>query len=399
MKRFGLIGMGVVLGIIAGVYGSREIRERKAAPAPMEHGQHAVEAPATQPAATQPAESPPHTKARILHLTPERVQKIGVVTTPVKRTTAPTTIRTVGNVIEDERRIHHVHTKFPGWVEELFVDFVGKQVNKGAPLLTIYSPELVSTQEEYLLALRARRELPHDAAPAADMEALVENARQRLLLWDIPEAEIQSLEKEGKPRKALTLYAPMSGFVTHLNAIHGMYVTPGTELFMITDYSHVWVLADLYESDIALVKPGQHALLSVDAYPEETFQGEVAYIYPTMETETRTVKARFDFPNPDLKLKPGMFARVTLTLPGRDQLVVPADAVIDSGDATYVFVDKGGGRYAQRSVHVGRRTQNGEVVILHGLADGDMVVSRAAFLLDSESRLRHAPAGGGGHQH
>jgi Cu(I)/Ag(I) efflux system membrane fusion protein len=297
-------------------------------------------------------------------------------------------IRTVGVVEQDETRVRHIHTKITGWIEDLHVDFTGKEVRRGAPLLSIYSPELVSTQEEYLLALRARERVSGSPFPevAGSGESLLRSTRRRLELWDITEAEIRRLEETGEPKKDLTLYSPISGFVLHKTALEGMYVQPGTELFTIADLSEVWVHADVYEYELPLVAVGQEATLTLSYSPGELFHGRVDYVYPTLDAATRTAKVRFRFPNAGLDLKPQMYANVEIRVDLGERLAVPEEAILDTGRRQVAFIAEGDGWFAPREVKTGQKAE-GLVEVLEGLAEGERVVTSGNFMIDSESRL------------
>src|SRR5215813_3647874 len=244
-----------------------------------------------------------------IRLSPEQRQMIGVTYGTVEQTALKKTIRAVGRVDFDERRLTDVTFKISGWVQDLFVDYTGKSVRKGEPLLTLYSPDLVSSQEEYLLALRTRAQLAHSSLPEAvnGSQGLVEAARRRLLLWDLTPRQIKALEERGTPQTYLTLYAPAAGTVVEKEVVKGMRVEPGTRLYRIADLSTVWLYVDIYEYEVPLVREGQEAVISLSYYPGETFSGKITYIYPYLDTQTRTNKVRLEFPNPQGKLKPGMY--------------------------------------------------------------------------------------------
>ncbi|MCL4820966.1 MAG: efflux RND transporter periplasmic adaptor subunit [Vicinamibacteria bacterium] len=329
-----------------------------------------------------------------LTLSAEKRQVLGVASEPVKRGEGARTLRTVGVVAVDERRLHHVHTRFEGYVEHLHVDFTGKFVEEGEPLLSIYSPDLVATQQEYLLALKAQREMERRGAPetAAAGRGLLEAARQRLLLWDIPEAELTRLEASGAPQRTLELRSRISGYVVAKNVDHGQRVMPQDTLFEIADLSRLWVLADVYEHDLPNVKLGQPGEITVPSLAGRTFRGTVTYVAPTVEEKTRTVKVRLEVDNPGGILKPDMYVDVTLETGGAPALVVPFAAVIDAGERRLVFLDRGEGRYEPREVRLGARVEGGYQV-LAGLDEGDRVVTAANFLIDSESSLEAALRG------
>jgi Cu(I)/Ag(I) efflux system membrane fusion protein len=322
-------------------------------------------------------------------LSAERRQLLGVRSEAVRRGPLSREIRTVGLVAIDERRLHHVHTKFDGYVEHLYVDFTGKFVNRGDHLLSIYSPELVATQQEYLLAYRGQKRLAQSGLPSVEQGArdLLDAARQRLLSWDIRAEDIAELERSGQVQRTLDLHAEISGYVMAKQAQHGMRVTPAMELFDIADLSHLWVLADVYESDLPLVRLGLPAELSLPYLPGKSWSGPVTFIDPTVEEKTRTVKVRVEVDNQGEQLKPGMFADVRLRAEAGEGLLLPDSAVIDAGERKLVFLDRGEGRFEPRQVVLGPRTGE-SFQVLEGLAEGDRVVTAASFLLDSESSLK-----------
>lgn len=323
-----------------------------------------------------------------------RQQLIGVRTATVTREPFDKTIRTVGIVKYDETRIADVNLKIEGWIRNLFVESPGQAVRRGQPLFTLYSPELLTTQQEYLLALRTREQMQESQVPEAREYAdrLVQAARQRLALWDLSAAQIRALESTREPQTALTFHSPASGVVTEKQAVQGMHVTPGQSLYKIADVSVVWVEADVYEAEIALIEPGQRAAVTLDAYPGERLFGQVIFIYPYVEANTRTVRVRFAFDNRRGRLKPGMYANVELHVPMGIGLTIPADAVLDSGTRQLVFVAEGDGYFQPRDVTVGQRLGD-KVQILEGLEEGEHVASGAAFFLDSESQLRASVQG------
>ena len=327
-------------------------------------------------------------------LSPERQQAIGVQIGKAEVRELTKTIRTVGRVSFDETLLHQIHPKFEGYVEELYVNYTGKPVRKGQPLLSIYSPDLLATQQEYLLALRARRQLTSSQNSDLSRGAtdLYDAARQRLLLWDIRPADIDRLEQTGKPLKALTLYSPVDGFVMAKNAVQGSRVMPSDTLFEIAGLHHVWVLADVYESEAPFVRVGQTARMSLSYLPGRTWTGKVTFIAPVVDEKTRTVKVRLEFSNPDEVLKPGMYAEVFLERPLGRVLTVPDSAVLTTGTRSIVFVAKGNGRFEPREVKVGPKVDS-YYEIRDGIEAGEDVVTQANFLVDSESRLKAALAG------
>ena len=324
-----------------------------------------------------------------VRLDPMRQQLIGLRTAPVTRAQIGTAWRTVGRVAVDETRVRRINVKVDGFVEKLYVDFVGKPVRRGQALFALYSPELVSAQNEYLLAARTRAQLGPAGQRTGD--ELVEAARRRLELWDVPRSEIAHLDHGGAPLRTLTLYSPIAGVVTAKSVVQGSKITAGDTPFEVTDLSRVWVLADAYESDIARVKVGTPATLRIDALPNRLFKGQVGFVDPLVDPKTRTAKIRVSFANPDLDLKPDMFGEVAFEGTTREGLRVPVDAVIDSGAQKVVFVSLGDGRFQPREITAGTQTTE-FVEVLSGLSEGDQVVTRANFLIDSESRLKSALA-------
>jgi RND family efflux transporter MFP subunit len=320
---------------------------------------------------------------------PAKRQIIGLRLAAVERAPLRTTIRTVGRVAFDETRVHHVHTRYEGYVEQVFADFTGKAVRRGEPLASVYSPDLLATQEELLLALRAARAADAAGADSAKAWALVEAARRRLALWEVGEADIERLERTLEPSVTLAVYAPISGVITGRVAFHGMRVGPDDALFDVADLSVVWVLADVYEYELPRVSLGQEASMTLAYLPGREWRGRVSYIYPTLDERARTAKVRLEFDNRDGDLKPGMFADVLIEGDARETLSVPDDAVLDSGLRKLVFVSHGEGRLEPREVGTGDRAA-GRYEILRGLAEGESVAAGANFLLDSESRLRAA---------
>jgi membrane fusion protein, copper/silver efflux system len=316
---------------------------------------------------------------------PQRQQLIGLRTAPVVEGQVGWSWRTVGRVAVDETRVHHASLKFSGFIEQIFVDYVGKQVRSGEPLFRIYSPDVASAEEEYLLALRTRDALGSGTAGAGS--DLVAAARERLKLWDIPEAEIRRLERTGKAQRTVTIFAPMSGVVTRKDAVMGHRVVEGDAPYEITDLSQVWVLADAYESDLARVRLGTPATLTLQAFPNREFPGKVVFIDPILDPKTRTAKVRLAFPNSTGELRPEMFGEVTLRTPARRGLSIPTDAIIDSGTRKVVFVSLGEGKFRPLEVKIGA-SDGDRSEVLEGLKAGEEVVTRANFLVDSESRLR-----------
>jgi RND family efflux transporter MFP subunit len=322
---------------------------------------------------------------------PAKQQLIGVTYGEVTSEPVVHTIRAIGRVSYDETKIARIHTKIDGWIEKVYVDFTGKLVKRGDPLISLYSPELVATQQEYLLALKAKEVLGGSRYQeiASSSNSLFEASKKRLMLWDIPEDEIKQIERRGEPMKTLTLYAPTDGFVLTKNAFERQRVTPEIELYAIADLSTVWVLAEIYEYEAPMVRLGQRAMMSLAYFPGETLHGTVDYIYPQVDTMTRTLKVRLQVPNPEVKLKPDMFANIELKIDHGKQLSVPEEAVLDSGAEQIVFVAHEGGYFEPRQVQLGAKVDN-RYIVLGGLKPGERIVTSGNFLIDSESRLKSA---------
>jgi Cu(I)/Ag(I) efflux system membrane fusion protein len=335
-----------------------------------------------------------------VQISPERQQLIGVKFGTVEMRPLEKVIRTVGSVDYDEKRLVTVSPKIGGWIEDLFADFTGRYVRKGDPLLTIYSPELVSTQEEYLLALRAKKDLIKSpfSEVAGSGNSLAESAKRRLKLWDMTDDQIRILEETGQPKKTVTLYSPFSGFVLEKNVYKGMNVMPGMALFKLADLSVVWLYADIYEYELPFVRLGQLATIQLSYLPGETFTGKVVYIYPSLNPETRTAKVRFEFPNPHGNLKPEMYANVEIKVHLGQKLTIPDGAIIDTGLRQLAIVDKGNGYFEPREVQVGSK-MDGYYDVIKGLKPGERVVSSANFLIDSESKLKVAVGAMAGMEH
>jgi len=334
-----------------------------------------------------------------VHISPERQQLIGVRFGTIEKRQMNKIIRTVGRIDYDEKRIGTVAPKIGGWIEELHVDFTGQFVRKGDPLLSIYSPELLSTQEEYLLALSAKQDWSKSPFPevAASGNLLAESSRRRLKLWDISDEQIKTLEETREPKKTLTLYSPFTGYVLEKMVTRGQFVDAGMALYRIVDLSGVWLIADIYELEVSSIQLGQQAAIQMAYYPGETFTGKAIYIYPYMEPQTRTAKVRFEFANPDRKLKPEMFANVEIRIQLGNRLTIPEGAVIDTGIRKVVIVDRGSGYFEPREVKLGVKAGD-FFEVLGGLKLKERVVTSANFLIDSESKLKEA-IGGTGHQH
>jgi membrane fusion protein, copper/silver efflux system len=323
---------------------------------------------------------------------PVMVQNIGVRTVLAKQTSLSRIIHTVGRVDYNEEYMARLHPKTDGWIEELYINKTGERVEEDTILLNIYSPKLVSTQQEYLLALSNLKALKDSKIPdiRRGAENLVVSSLTRLQLLDVPAHQIRELEQSGKVKKALHIHSPVAGVVTRIGARKGQYVTPKTELYMIADLSNIWVYADVYEYELPWIKLGDEVEMSLTAVPGKTFTGHLSYIYPYAESRTRTIKVRLLFNNKELLLKPEMFADVKIYAGAlTDVVVIPVEAIVRSGKINQVFVVSSPGKFEPRQVKLGLES-DGKVVILSGIKAGDEVVTSAQFLIDSESKLREA---------
>ncbi len=340
-----------------------------------------------------------------MRLVPDRVavtipaqglELAGVQTAPAERGRMGHGVRTTGEVKPDERLVRHVHTKIDGWIEKLYVNSTGQEVRRGQPILSIYAPELLTAQEEFVRARAAAERFAASSVPEVrdGAEDIVRAARRRLELLDVPPAVIAELEKTGRATRAITLVAPVSGVVTSKDIFEGQQVEPGMELFTVTDLSRVWVEADIYEQEAAAIRPGLPARISSPYQPGLERQGRVAFVYPFLDPESRTLRVRFELQNRDLALKPAMFVDVAFDLAAQEGILVPDSAVLDTGTRQVVFVQQGKGRFVPRDVRLGVRS-DGRALVLSGVAEGERVAVRANFLLDAESRLKAALGAGG----
>jgi membrane fusion protein, copper/silver efflux system len=332
--------------------------------------------------------------AGALQVTPERQQLIGLRFGQVSYGSPAQEFRSVGRVAIDETGTTRVHARVEGWIEHVHADFVGELITKGQPLLTLYSPELLATQQELLLALQARAIMSKSSLHEArgNSDALVEAVRRRLELWNFNRSQIEAVEKSGKPIPSVTIFAPASGFITSRNAFPGQKIAPDTELYAIADLSRVWVMADVFESDAAAVRVGLPAAITSPNDPRVRLNARVSYIQPQLDPATRTLKVRLELGNPGFALKPEMFVDVTFRVGGSSMLTVPSEAVLDAGTSQTVFLDRGNGLLEPRRIEIGKRFGD-RVEVLRGLAEGDRIVVSGAFLLNSESQLKSAISG------
>jgi len=340
-------------------------------------------------------------------VSPEKQQLIGMRFGDVALEAQSETVRASGRVTVDETRISHVHSKIEGWIEKVNVDFTGALVQKGDPLVTIYSPEMLASQQEYLLAIKAQQVMSRGALPdsAGNSASMVDASRRRLELWDLSAAQIDDIKNTGKPTRAITLYAPAGGFVTARNAFPSLKISPETELYTLADLSRVWIMADLFETDATKVRVGATAMVRVPTANNAAFSARVTYVQPQVDPATRTVKVRLEADNPAMRLKPDMFVDVEMRMGYGARVTIPAEAVLDAGLHKTVFVDRGNGYLEPRAVETGDRVGD-RVVVLSGLKPGERIVTSGTFLVDSESQLRppmgslaapdpHAGHGGG----
>jgi len=327
-------------------------------------------------------------------IAPDKQQLIGVRTEKVEREPLVRSVRTTGQLTADETKIAHVHVKISGYIDKVYVDYVGQLVKKGQPLFTVYSPDLVATEEEYLIAKRGEKNLGTSEFKEVSQggQALLRAARERLQRWDVSNEQIKKLDQSGEVTRTLTFYSPAAGFVMDRKAFPETAITPDMDLYQITDLSKIWVNADVYEYEVPFIKIGQTAEMQLSYYAGKTYTGKITYIYPTVDPVARTVKVRIEFQNPKYDLKPQMFANVDLKINYGTQILVPQEAVMDSGDKQYVFLVHDGGMFEPRTIKMGAKL-DGKVVVLSGLEPGDAIVTSGNFLVDSESRLKSAMGG------
>lgn len=396
MNKYVLRTSLVWLALFAVVAGGFSYHARTA-----KHGVNAsLISDAVQPVAVGTSTDRPGTEQKIdtplapVQLTPERMQSIGVKTGMVEYKQLSDSIRATGTVDIDERLLSYVQVRFPGYIRNVFANASYQYVKKGEPLFTIYSPDLVATQQEYLLALQNQKALKASSVEgvASGAATLSAAAEQRLEQWEVPQSEIAKLKTTGKPITDITVKSPVSGYITERNALPNLYAEPSTRLYTIADLSRVWVNAQIFQDDIGRLKQGDIAQVTVDSYPGRVFSGRIEEILPQVDMATRTVRTRLEISNPGLKLKPGMFVNVELKTNLGRQLVVPASAVFQSGTRQMVFLDHGEGRLEPKEIVTGPRVGD-DFVVLKGLAAHQSIVTSANFLIDSESQLQAAAGG------
>jgi len=358
------------------------------APAAKPEGHAGMPGMGAEPGPGHPTEAGGQT----VYISPARQQLIGVRTAVVQPRELATTLRTVGTLAYDETRVAQIHTKISGWVEKVYVDYIGKDVRRDEPLLTVYSPELVSTQTEYLLALKNKAQLDKSpvSATRAAAESLLAAARDRLKLWDIPEEHIKELEQSGQVRRTLMLHSPFNGIVLERNAFPGQYVTPEMTTFKVADLSTIWALGAVFEYELPLIKLGEQAEIEFPyGQAKQALKGRITFISPEIDPQTRRVRIRAEFPNPGQALKPETYVTVVIRSEGGRRLAIPKEAVIDNGEKRYAIVAHPNGYFAPKEIQVGPPSDE-FYPLRGGLDEGDKVVSSAQFLIDSETNLQAA---------
>jgi Cu(I)/Ag(I) efflux system membrane fusion protein len=333
----------------------------------------------------------------LIMIDPVRLQSIGITYEPARRQNVDKIIRTIGRIEPDERRVAHIHVKFEGWIDKLIVNYTGEKIAKGEGLFTVYSPELFATQQEYLLALDGHDILGKNKnikAAEGSLDAL-QAAKQRLLLWDVSEIEIQRLIKTKKVSKTITIYSPIDGTVINKTAYAGMKIESGDELYTIASLSSLWIQGDIYEYDLPYIKVDQVADISLDSTSSTSvphLSAKLDFISPTVDPQTRTIKVRFQVDNKKDELKPGMYVNLELKIPLGERLIVPKDAILLTGERAVIFINHGGGKIEWRDVKLGVRS--GDLVeVTEGISEGDQIITSANFLIDSESQLKAAMGG------
>ncbi len=327
-----------------------------------------------------------------VYISPARQQLIGVRTAVIDRRELGTTVRTVGTLAYDETRVAQVHTKISGWVERVYVDYIGKDIRRDEPLLTVYSPELVSTQTEYLLALRNKAQFDQSsiATTRSAADSLLAAARDRLRLWDVPEEHIKELEQSGEVRRTLMLHSPFNGIVLERNAYPGQYITPEMTTFKVADLSTIWAFGAVFEYELPLIKLGQEAEIEFPyGQAKRHLKGRITFIAPEIDPQTRRVRIRAEFKNPGQTLKPETYVTVVIRTEGGQRLAIPKEAVIDNGEKRYALLAQPNGYFAPKEIQVGPPSDD-FYPLLGGLKEGDTVVSSAQFLIDSETNLQAA---------
>jgi RND family efflux transporter MFP subunit len=398
-----------ILAVVAGIWTYRTRRAQKPMTTNMPmSGDVQPVASGPRGGANEPAPSMPEQEMETplvpVQLTPERMQSIGVQTGTVEYKQLSDDIRATGTVDINERLLFYVQVRFPGYIRKVFANATYQYVHKGEPLFTVYSPDLVATQQEYLLARQDQKTMSASTVDgvASGAASLSAAAEQRLEQWEIPQSELAKLKETGKPITDLTINSPVSGYITEYNALPNMYVQPSTRLYTVADLSRVWVYAQIFQDDVGRIRPGDTAQITVDSYPGRTFYGRIEEILPQVDMATRTVRVRIELANSGLKLKPGMFVNIDVKAGLGRQLVIPASAVFQSGTRQLVFLNRGNGSLEPKEITVGSRVGD-DFIVLKGLVAHQSIVTSANFLIDSESQLQAAagsfvppPPGAGG---
>lgn len=385
---FALVGNLVLIAVLGGLWWRSKQHKKAETPLPPTSSAMAQNSPSERESAAMP----PQEAALVpVQISPERLQSIGVKTARVESKVVEDEIRVIGNVAVDETRLSAVQVRYSGYIQKVFADATYQYVRKGQPLFTIYSPDLVATEREYLVAKQNQQRVAQTTVPGVTEGAasLLDAARERLKQWGVPQREIARLESTGEVQQELEVESPVSGYITERNALPNLTVQPGTHLYTIADLSTVWVLAEVFQNDLGRIKIGDRATLTVDSYPGRVFEGRVNFIYPQVDMTTRTARARLIFSNSGLKLSPGMFVNATLKVSMGKQLVIPATGVLQSGTRQIVFVSRGDGYIEPREVQLGSRAGD-DFIVLKGLKAGEEIVTSANFLIDSESQLQAA---------
>jgi len=385
------IALNGVLAVALLYVGWRSHHVTASQPAPQDSSQRTAESDASSNPSRGEAAGSSEPSLAPVQLAPRRLESIGVKLGTAELKQVQDEMRVTGNVDMDERRIAYVQTRFPGWIRKVYADATYQYIRKGQPLFTIYSPDLVTTEQEYLLAKKNSEQVRTSTVSGVSTGAvaLLSAARERLTQWEVPASEIEKLDATGKVITDLTFNSPVSGYITEKSALPNMYVQPELKLYTVADLSTVWVNAQIFQTDIGRIKPGDAATVTVDAYPGKTFRGRVGFILPQVDLNTRTVRARLVFPNPGLLLKPGMFVNVVFAPPTGKKLTIPASSVFHSGTRNLVFVNQGEGNFEPREVELGPRVGD-DYVVLKGIKPGESLVTSANFLIDSEAQLQAA---------
>jgi len=384
-----LIGNLMLVAILAGLWWHYRTPKSPMRVEPQEMPNSTAQDSTNSSLAAAPAM--PETPLVPVQISPQRLQSIGVKTGEVERKLVEDEVRATGNIAVDETRLAYVQVRFSGYIQKVFADATYQYVHKGQPLLTIYSPDLVATEREYLVANQNQKEVAQSTVPgvASSAASLLDAAAERLKQWGVPQGEITRLESTGQVQQELEIDSPVSGYITERNALPSVAVQPEMRLYTIADLSTVWVQAQVFQDDLGRIKAGNAATLTVNTFPGRSFRGRVDFIYPQVDMDTRTAKVRIVFSNPALQLKPGMFVNVALKVPMGSQLVIPATGVLQSGEREIAFVQRSDGYIEPREVQLGSRVGD-DFIVLKGLSVGEQIITSANFLIDSESQLQAA---------